>query len=160
MSSGFTIVELLIVIVVIAILAAITIVAFRGVQNRANDSAVRADIVRAASKLKLADVDLTHYPWNDSEMPDFKVSKDSYDLTLNNVYYCTDKVNNTYALGLRSKSMKGFIATNSVINEGVSVSGAATCAAIGKTWINDATTGVIQGYSSSVGWSSGWKWTQ
>ena len=33
--SGFTIVELLIVIVVIAILAAITIVAYNGIQNRA-----------------------------------------------------------------------------------------------------------------------------
>ena len=33
--QGFTIVELLIVIVVIAILAAITIVAYNGVQNRA-----------------------------------------------------------------------------------------------------------------------------
>lgn len=38
-SKGFTIVELLIVIVVIGILAAITIVAFNGVQNRANNMA-------------------------------------------------------------------------------------------------------------------------
>lgn len=37
-SSGFTIVELLIVIVVIGILAAISIVAYNGVQNRARDT--------------------------------------------------------------------------------------------------------------------------
>ena len=40
--SGFTIVELLIVVVVIAILAAITIVAYNGIQNRAKSSAAQA----------------------------------------------------------------------------------------------------------------------
>ena len=42
--KGFTIVELLIVIVVIAILAAITIVAFNGIQQRAKNSAIQADL--------------------------------------------------------------------------------------------------------------------
>jgi prepilin-type N-terminal cleavage/methylation domain-containing protein len=41
--SGFTIVELLIVIVVIGILAAITIVAYNGIQDRANDTSVKSD---------------------------------------------------------------------------------------------------------------------
>ena len=41
MIHGFTIVELLVVIVVIGILAAITTVGFSGVQNGAHDSAVK-----------------------------------------------------------------------------------------------------------------------
>lgn len=41
-AAGFTIVELLIVIVVIAILAAITIVAYTGIQNRADEAAVQS----------------------------------------------------------------------------------------------------------------------
>lgn len=39
-TSGFTIVELLIVIVVIAILAAISVVAYNGIQERANGAAI------------------------------------------------------------------------------------------------------------------------
>ena len=41
---GFTIVELLIVIVVIGILAAITVVAYNGIQNRARDAKVSSDM--------------------------------------------------------------------------------------------------------------------
>lgn len=44
LSRGFTIVELLIVIVVIGILAAISIVAYNGIQNRAYDQTVTADL--------------------------------------------------------------------------------------------------------------------
>lgn len=43
-TKGFTIVELLIVIVVIGILAAITIVAFNGVQERARYTTMQSDI--------------------------------------------------------------------------------------------------------------------
>ncbi len=43
-SKGFTIVELLIVIVVIAILAAITIVSYNGIQNRAYDATIQKDL--------------------------------------------------------------------------------------------------------------------
>lgn len=42
--SGFTIVELLVVIVVIGILAAITVVAYRGITGSANDNAVLSDL--------------------------------------------------------------------------------------------------------------------
>tara|TARA_B100000378_G_C18001618_1_gene397417 strand:+ start:162 stop:1040 length:879 start_codon:yes stop_codon:yes gene_type:complete len=51
---GFTIVELLIVIVVIAILAAITIVAYTGIQERAKDTALKSDLSNAARAIEAA----------------------------------------------------------------------------------------------------------
>jgi prepilin-type N-terminal cleavage/methylation domain-containing protein len=56
-SSGFTIVELLIVIVVIAILATISIVAYTGIQNRAKSGAVTSALNQAAKKITLWQVD-------------------------------------------------------------------------------------------------------
>ena len=57
MGSGFTIVELLIVIVVIAILAAISIAAYTNVSNRANDAAIRNDLSNIARKIELYKVE-------------------------------------------------------------------------------------------------------
>ena len=54
---GFTIVELLIVIVVIAILAAISIVAYNGIQNRARIGQVSSELSQAAKKIALWQVD-------------------------------------------------------------------------------------------------------
>jgi len=55
--KGFTIVELLIVIVVIAILAAITIVAYNGIQNRAKATAAQQGISQANKKILAFSVD-------------------------------------------------------------------------------------------------------
>lgn len=55
-SAGFTIVELLIVIVVIAILAAITIVAFNGVKDRANSAKINSDLAQIQKAILAARV--------------------------------------------------------------------------------------------------------
>ncbi|MNQ97238.1 Type II secretion system protein G precursor [compost metagenome] len=61
--SGFTIVELLIVIVVIGILAAITIVAYNGIQDRARTSSVMSALTQAANKIAIWQIDNpTLYP--------------------------------------------------------------------------------------------------
>jgi general secretion pathway protein G len=59
---GFTIVELLVVIVVIAVLAAITIVAYNGIQARARDSQRDQDIKTVAKALELYYIDNGQYP--------------------------------------------------------------------------------------------------
>lgn len=59
---GFTIVELLIVIVVIGILAAITIVAYNGIQDRARDSKRQQDTDSIIKALNLYLVDNNTFP--------------------------------------------------------------------------------------------------
>lgn len=60
--SGFTIVELLIVIVIIGILATLVIVTFSGVQQRARDSERKTDINAVAGQLEAFYANKGYYP--------------------------------------------------------------------------------------------------
>lgn len=60
--SGFTIVELLIVIVVIAILAAISIVAYNGIQQRGRDTQRSSDIANIKKALEVYRIHNGGYP--------------------------------------------------------------------------------------------------
>lgn len=59
---GFTIVELLIVVVIIAILASITIVAYNGIQARAKDSSQKAAVASVKKALEMYMADNGAYP--------------------------------------------------------------------------------------------------
>jgi prepilin-type N-terminal cleavage/methylation domain-containing protein len=59
---GFTIVELLIVIVIIAILAAITIIAYNGITARANTSSAQSAAENATKKAAAYNAEVGTYP--------------------------------------------------------------------------------------------------
>lgn len=113
---GFTLVELLIVIVVIAILAAISIVAFNGVQQRGRDSSRQSDVSNIVKALTAYNADGNNWPGDADEARDAleeyetanlaesivsklganptSTNKDSYGYTA-----CTDPDDNTVITG-------------------------------------------------------------
>ena len=75
-SLGFTIVELLVVIVVIGILAAITIVSYSGISSKAITASLTSDLSNASKQLKLFQVDNSTYPTTiDCSIPDSTTNK-------------------------------------------------------------------------------------
>ena len=61
-NNGFTIVELLVVVVVIAILAAITIVSYNGITGQARVAVAKADLRALAQQMELFKLDKGAYP--------------------------------------------------------------------------------------------------
>lgn len=85
---GFTIVELLVVVVVIAILATITIVSYNGVVRRAEITGLQSSLRQASTKLALYNTDIGSYP---EDLPNdvsnsADIAKFSYTRTSNNSF--------------------------------------------------------------------------
>lgn len=157
LSSGFTIVELLIVIVVIGILAAIVIVAFNGIQRSAAEASVKSDLAGMAKKLEEYKVRSANglYPANATELAaaDIKLGKGNYLTTRNNVYYCRSTDGQYYAVGMYSKFNAKYYMRNGTVQEQaatVDVNGGNTCSYIGQP----APTSAYSGYdhSNETGW--------
>ncbi|MNQ19997.1 Type II secretion system protein G precursor [compost metagenome] len=105
--TGFTIVELLIVIVIIGILAAITIVAYNGIQNRANDTTVKSDLRQSYLKLQEFYAINSSLPATQADInATFATTRKSYSTGGNFLIYCRADNGASAAVG-RSTSGKG-----------------------------------------------------
>lgn len=161
-SRAFTIVELLIVIVVIGILAAITIVGYGAVINNANDKSVQTDLAKLGDIVKLANLDNDSVPvggatssniGDSTLLPgiNFQPNPSAYDLKVSNLYYCEGTLGgiDEYAILARSQSGKAF---SFISNKGIS-------SFSGYTWTS-ANNGVavcgLLGFSAPFTWSYGY----
>lgn len=93
---GFTIVELLIVIVVIGVLAAITVVAYSGIQARARDNVRYSDAKAIINALELHKTDHGTYPLQ----PWPNITQAAICTTHNNGYLYSDATDNTWIQSL------------------------------------------------------------
>ena len=172
-ASAFTIVELLIVIVIIAILAAITIVTYTGIQNRARSSALQSNLSQMAKGLEVSKVANSEvYPSTltaanikvpDSGTYNYQTNGSSYCLSATNagMSYKVSNTNSSPAEGTCSGILAdgsacptGFIVVPGNTTFGTSdfcvmkyeaknVSGVATSQASGTPWVSISQTTAI-----------------
>jgi len=117
---GFTIVELLVVIVVIAILAAITVVSYTGISNKATVASLQSDLANASKKLKMDQVINNSYPTNLADAINRKVI--TYDSNTTPTY----AVNNNIAPQLFCLSYTKNSQTYKIIETGTITTGDCT----------------------------------
>lgn len=147
--EGFTIVELLIVIVVIGVLAAIVIVAYNGVTRSARDASVQSDVRNFQKKIDIWKVETGQYPlWNElTASAGIKVNKSQYLAgASNNWYYCVAADRSRFAVGATAESARaGFVYDSQTgLRTEATVWGGTTCPAAmytngayaGCTWTN------------------------
>lgn len=150
---GFTIVELLIVIVVIAILAAITVVAFTGIQNRAKESASSNETAQVAKKLA------TYYSVNGelypSALTDPALSLSDANLVPSPYEYTVSSDQKEFCVTL---TMSG-VAPASTQSAGVNVNrDTATTPAVGDVYYADNVFFSAQPAAFADGSTPGWFW--
>lgn len=175
-NNGFTIVEILIVIVVIGILAAIVIVAFNGVRDSAARAAIKNDLVQVAKKLEVFRSQSTsdRYPVSAAELEaaGLKFSQGNYRVTnadgtaRNNVYYTVTGITGSethgkgYAIGTLARDGSISCLVNGIVSTAACSGGDNTRRLIttlpAPSDLSD-TSWPATGHMSTTGWQA---WTE
>jgi len=150
--KGFTIVELLVVIVVIGILAGIVIVNYNGIQARANDGAVTSDLTNFSDQLEIYRTRSgasDRYPSSGAELQtlDIKLTRSAYRTEISdNVIVCMAGDYKTFTIIALSKSGNVLAATKD---------GMTSYTQPASTFGTTACSSVYSLSALSSGWSSG-----
>lgn len=153
-ASGFTIVELLVVIVVIGILAAITIVSYSGITQRATVASLKSDLESASRLLMLDQVsnDNGNFPTT------LALANNGNGITSNSNTLSYAVNNNTNPKGFCVSSKQG-TTSYSITNEGtVAIGDCLSWGLIGH-WTMDEGSGTTVTDSSTLGRNGTWSGT-
>ena len=132
LQKGFTIVELLIVVVVIGILAAIVTVAYTGISRNARDVSVQSDLKNFSKVVELYRVENSAYP-TFAQLAAYggvKVNKAQYEAgASNNLYYCISTDGSRFVVGATAESSRQGYTYDSVdgLQYNAVIWGATTC---------------------------------
>lgn len=141
MKRGFTIVELLVVIVVIAILAAIVTVAYSGVTASAEKGAIQSDLRSEATKLGLYKAENDSYPETLTSQVSIGSSTTSFTYSkIDAMSFCLT------AVSTRVSSLVFHITQDGTIVSGYCAGHEPVAATAGTCFAFDAATGTITNY--------------
>ena len=135
-NSAFTVVELLVVIVVIAILATISIVAYTGVRQKAVAASLQSDLSNASKQIEIYKTEHEVYPGTIDDCPTPSDGNICLVSSSGNTFsgYTVDNYSGTYYLRASNGDVAYYITQNTTPSEGatswssVSVRGSNACA--------------------------------
>lgn len=115
-NSAFTIIEVLVVLIIIAILIAIGTVSYHSIQARAKDTTAKEDLAKFGSMMVKYKAENGAYPSSTSSITDAYAVKFDTDVLADtpyyNLLYCTVSPYASYALLARTKSGARFYVKN------------------------------------------------
>lgn len=156
--NGFTIVEMLVVIVIIAILAAVTMVAYGQIKFETQEISVKHDMRNMAKQIGVFEVDNGHYP-SITEFQDMGIHVNKQTYGVNpvgaTIFYCVDDAGTEFSVVARVKSsliLKYLSSDNGVSN--YSGSGTAPQLCIDSGLTGPSTNVNYTGFTTSGNWNS------